>query len=96
MKPAIMLLCLSLSAPTAAATADDYAYAWPLQTGADSAAWQVELDTGIYGAVHDADLRDIEIVNAAGEAVPMAPRTVQFTTPTANDVDLPLFAVGVV
>jgi hypothetical protein len=75
-----LLLCLLLSASTAAATTDDYAYAWPLQTDSDSAAWQVELNTDIYGAVHDADLRDIEIANAAGEAVPMAPRTIQFTT----------------
>lgn len=93
MKLALMLLCLCLSASADAASADDYAYAWPLQTGTDSAAWQVELDADIYGAVHDADLRDIEIVNAAGEAVPMAPRSIQFTTPTANDVDLPLFAL---
>ncbi len=41
--------------------------------------------------MRSADLRDVEVVNAAGESVPMAPRSVQFTTPTANDVDLPLF-----
>lgn len=93
MKSALTLLCLLVSASTAAATADDYAYAWPLQAGADSAAWQVELNTDVYGAAYDADLRDIEIFNAAGTAVPMAPRTAQFTTPIANDVDLPLFVL---
>ena len=93
MKLALTLLCLSLSASAAAASADDYAYAWPLQTPGDSSAWQVELNADIYGAVHDADLRDIEVVNAAGEAVPMAPRAVQFMTSMANEVDLPLFVL---
>lgn len=93
MKFALVLLCLLLFGSVAAATVDDYAYAWPLQTGSDSAAWQVELNTDIYGAVHDADLRDMEVVNAAGEAVPMAPHTVQLAMAMANDVDLPLFVL---
>ena len=92
MKSALILLCLLLSAATAAAaTADDYAYAWPLQTGSDSAAWQVELTTDVYGAVRDARLRDIEVVNAAGEAVPIAPRSIPFLSGKANNVELPLF-----
>ncbi|MGH8090180.1 MAG: DUF3999 domain-containing protein [Rudaea sp.] len=93
MKLALTLLCLSLSASADAASADDYAYAWPLQTPGDSSAWQVDLTPEVYAAVRSADLRDVEVVNAAGESVPMAPRTVQFTTPTANDVDLPLFVL---
>ncbi len=93
MKSALMLLCLALSASAAVASADDYAYAWPLQTPGDSSAWQVDLTPEVYAAVRSADLRDIEVVNAAGEAVPMAPRTIQFTTSMANDVDLPLFVL---
>jgi hypothetical protein len=93
MKLAIMLLCLSLSASADAASADDYAYAWPLQTPGDSSAWQIDLTPEVYAAVRSADLRDAEVVNAAGESVPMAPRAVQFMTPTANDVDLPLFVL---
>ena len=93
MKPTLALFCLLLSGSTTAATADDYAYAWPLQTGPDSAAWQVELNTDIYAAIRDSSLRDLEIVNAAGEAVPMAPRTIQLMPGTANDIDLPLFVL---
>ena len=93
MKLALMLLCLSLSASADAASADDYAYAWPLQTPGDSSAWQIDLTPEVYAVVRSAGLHDVEVVNADGESVPMAPRAVQFTTPTANDVDLPLFAL---
>ncbi|HSN34324.1 MAG TPA: DUF3999 family protein, partial [Ideonella sp.] len=93
MKLALMLLCLSLSGSADAASADDYAYAWPLQTPADSSAWQIDLTPEVYAVVRSAGLHDVEVVNADGESVPMAPRAVQFTTPTANDVDLPLFAL---
>ena len=53
-----------------AATVDNYAYAWPLQTNGDSAAWQVDLTPEIYVAIQTSDLRDVEVVNAAGESVP--------------------------
>src|SRR5262249_5495077 len=37
-----LVACLVLATPAAeAATSDDYAYAWPLQTQGDRAAWQV-------------------------------------------------------
>jgi hypothetical protein len=93
MKLALMLLCLSLSASADAASADDYAYVWPLQTPGDSSAWQVDLTPDVYAAVRSADLRDVEVINADGESVPMAPRAVQFTTPMAKDVELPLFVL---
>jgi hypothetical protein len=93
MKSALMLLCLLLSASAAAASADDYAYAWPLQTPGDSSAWQVDLTPEVYAAVRSADLRDVEVVNAAGESVPMALRAVQFSAAATNDVELPAFGL---
>ena len=74
-----------------AATADDYAYAWPLQTNGDSAAWQIELTPDVYAAVHTNDLRDVEVVNAAGESVPTAQRALQMGAASTNEVELPLF-----
>lgn len=88
-------ICILFAASRAgAATADNYAYAWPLQTEGDSAAWQVELTPEIYAAVRSENLRDIEVVNASGAAVPMAPRSMVSTTSAqANDVELPLFVL---
>ena len=65
---------LAATSPRAAA-ADDYAYAWPLQTPGDSAAWQVELTPEVYATVTRADLRDVAVLNAAGDPVPMAERS---------------------
>ncbi len=72
-----------------AGTPDDYAYAWPLQTAGDSAAWQVELTPEIYAAVGTEDLRDVEVVNAAGESVPFAPYRV-FIGPAAQETGVPV------
>ena len=76
-----------LSAPAEAV--DDYAYAWPLQTASDSAAWQVELTPEIYAAISSADLRDVEVVNAAGDSVPFAPY-LHFSSPEAHDIPVPV------
>ena len=76
MNAARLIAAAALLARTAdAATTDDYAFAWPLQTQGDSAAWQVELNPEVYAAVTRVDLRDIEVVNALGEAVPLSLRT---------------------
>jgi len=95
MKLRLLAICILVSSSSAfAATADNYAYSWPLQTSGDSAAWQVELNAEVYAAVRDANLRDIEIVNAAGEAVPMAPRAAQqMSVGTRSEIELPLFVV---
>ena len=73
-----------------AAPSDDYAYAWPLQTQGESAAWQVELTPEVYAAITRADLGDIEVINAAGEAVPIAPVPVSRAT-LENLNSVPLF-----
>jgi len=75
-----------------ASTIDKYAYAWPLQTSGGSAAWQVELTPEVYAAARSDDLRDVEVVNAAGDSVPMASRAAQTTsTAQASDFELPHF-----
>jgi hypothetical protein len=91
-----LLTAATLFAALAAKAApnDDYAYAWPLQTEGDSAAWQVELTPEVYAAITRADLGDIQVINAAGEAVPIAPQPVPIASTTReNLVTPPLFAL---
>ncbi|MDR3386302.1 MAG: DUF3999 family protein [Rudaea sp.] len=84
----LFILCLNARA----ALPDEYAYAWPLQTPGDSAAWQVELTPEIYAAISSADLRDVEVVNAAGEPVPFAPYRVFVNAATQElPLVLPVF-----
>lgn len=65
---------LTLLRIAAAATPADYAYTFPIDTGAAAAssAWRVELTPEVYAWLQDADLRDLEIFNAAGRPVPLA------------------------
>lgn len=91
---AFYLCTLLLCTAAHAGSTDDYAYAWPLQTTGDSSAWQIELTPEVYAAIGTPDLRDVEVVNAAGEPVPMAAHAAQTTsTAQANDVVLPQFAL---
>jgi hypothetical protein len=55
-----------------ASDTDDYAYAWPIEATGGGPAWQVELTPEVYATVTSADLRDVAVVNANGEAVPTA------------------------
>jgi hypothetical protein len=81
-------------APRASAANPDYAYAWPLQTAGDSAAWQVELTPEVYAAIGTEDLRDVEVVNAGGAAVPTAIyHPLQRVATNETWIDLPLFAL---
>lgn len=94
MKHRMLALCLLAPAAVSAAAADDYAYAWPLQTTGDAAAWQVELTPEIYAVLRRQDLRDLAVLNAAGEAVPVAPYRVRtLDTPREDEVDLPMFGI---
>lgn len=88
----LFAICILFLAEGATAAAiDDYAYAWPLQASGDNAAWQIDLTPEVYAAVRSADLRDVEVVNAAGESVPMALQKTRYTTAAPNDVELPAF-----
>lgn len=70
----LVLACLDWSAAHAGAPAD-YAWTFAIETDATTpatSAWRIELTPEVYAWTRDADLRDIEIFNAAGEPVPIA------------------------
>ncbi|QBB69215.1 DUF3999 domain-containing protein [Pseudolysobacter antarcticus] len=77
-----------------AAKSSDFAYAWPLTTGAESSAYQIEITPEVYAALFDPELRDLEVFNAADEAVPL--QAVAFDTQVLyheERVKLPSFAL---
>lgn len=62
----LLASCAAIAAP-----ADDYARQWPLaSTDADAGAYRVELDATVYRAARSPALRDVDVVNAEGAAVP--------------------------
>ena len=62
----LLLPCVAL-----AAIADDYAWQWPLSSpDAAAGAYRVELDASVYAVARSALLRDVDVVNAEGAAVP--------------------------
>ncbi|MDR2128770.1 MAG: DUF3999 domain-containing protein [Burkholderiaceae bacterium] len=75
------LLCASLlaaSASTAAADApEDYARQALLQTEGDATWYRLDLPMSVYWGAAHADLRDLRVFNAAGEALPYALTAVQ-------------------
>ncbi|MEP6485268.1 MAG: DUF3999 family protein [Rudaea sp.] len=68
----IFALCILAATLAHADDAHNYAYTWPITTQSDSAAHQIELTPEVYAALTTADLRDLDVVNAAGESVPTA------------------------
>jgi len=76
MRLAAAALTLCVAHAAAANTPADYAYVFPIETStpyanAGNSAWRVDLTPAVYRWVQDADLRDIEIFNAAQHPVPM-------------------------
>lgn len=62
----LLLPCAAL-----AALAEDYAWQWPLSLqDAEAGAYRVELDATVYAAARSPALRDVDVVNAEGGAVP--------------------------
>ncbi|MEZ5461428.1 DUF3999 family protein [Dokdonella sp.] len=66
-----MLVAGLLVQSAAASTPDDYAIVIPIESLAESAAMQVELDRSVYQGSIDPGLRDMAIFNADGRSVPM-------------------------
>jgi Protein of unknown function (DUF3999) len=93
LRSAVLLILTLSAASTSAAPTDDYAYAWPLATEGDSAAWQVELVPEVYAAIRTDELRDVVVVNAAGEPVPFAPYRPVAAPAAPELVELPLFVL---
>lgn len=69
----LALACV-VTSPVRATTPADYAWTFSIETDATSpaaSAWRVELTPDVYAWVQEKDLRDIEVFNAAGVAVPI-------------------------
>lgn len=69
----VVLLVVLLGLGVARAqTPNDYAAHWPLQTKGDSRAWRIEPDDAVLALLQDPAFGDLQVFNAAGEAVPTA------------------------
>lgn len=70
--PVVPLVVLLGLGNARAQTPNDYAARWPLQAKGDSRAWQFEPDEAVLAALQDPAFGDLQVYNAAGEAVPTA------------------------
>jgi hypothetical protein len=90
----VAVVTMIAGAAHAAGPDDRYAYRWPLRTEGDQVAWQFELTPEVYAALRDPQLRDFEVLNAEGRAVPVAPLTeAAQVSPQSQWVWLPSFAL---
>jgi hypothetical protein len=78
---------------TAHAASNDYAYAWTIVPDVGGAAYVVELTPEVYAALTTADLRDFDVINAAGDSVPTALYRPAAAAPRNPTVQLPMFTV---
>lgn len=72
MKASLKYLAWTALLPVAvfAGVRDDYARQWPLTLGQEAAgAYRVELDRSVYQQLQSPQLKDLEVINAAGVAV---------------------------
>lgn len=72
MKALIILLALAQGAALAAERPEDFAYGIPVQAGAQSALYEVEIPLAVYRGVTRNDLGDVRVFNSTGETVPHA------------------------
>lgn len=69
----MLMLGLLATGTAGAATPQDYAWQWPIQTQGEAAAYVLELDADVLANVTRSDLRDLAVFNAQGQPVPFAP-----------------------
>lgn len=69
----LLMIGLLAAGGAHAATPQDYAWQWPIQTQGEASAYVLELDADVLANVQGSDLRDLAVFNASGEAVPFAP-----------------------
>jgi len=69
----LLMIGLLATGGAHAATPQDYAWQWPIQTEGEAAAYVLELDAEVLANVKGSDLRDLAVFNASGEAVAFAP-----------------------
>lgn len=92
-----LLALLALASPVArsapADAPDRYAARWPLELPADAGVVRLALPAEVLTQVQTADLRDLRVFNASGQAVPLAlaPTRPELSTPTA--VELPALPI---
>ncbi|MES2672087.1 MAG: DUF3999 domain-containing protein [Pseudomonadota bacterium] len=87
-------LAATAAQPEASKAIGDYAYRWPLKTEGQNAAWQFELTPEVYAALIDPELGDFVVLNADGQAVPVARLTIDpATRPGVAQAPLPVFAL---
>ncbi|KAF1686447.1 hypothetical protein B1992_07805 [Pseudoxanthomonas broegbernensis] len=73
MNRAVWMCLLLLPSLAMASAREQYARQWPLTPGqADAGAYRVVLDEGVYRSAAQASLRDLEVFNAEGQALPAA------------------------
>ena len=70
-----LALALALLASSALRAADPaaYGYRWPLALDPEAGALRLTLPLEVYAHVYDPELRDLEVVDAAGKAQPFGP-----------------------
>lgn len=72
-RTALLLLLMVPALAAHAGQRDDYARQWPLQSSTtDAGAYRVTLDREVYRSVRLGSLRDVDIFNGQGQAVPAA------------------------
>ncbi len=69
----LLMLGLLATGAAGAATPQDYAWQWPIETQGEAAAYVLELDADVLANVTRSDLRDLAVFNAKGQPVPFAP-----------------------
>lgn len=69
----MLMLGLLATGTAGAATPQDYAWQWPIQTTGEASAYVLELDADVLASVRRSDLRDLAVFNAQGQPVPFAP-----------------------
>ncbi|WP_369979706.1 DUF3999 domain-containing protein [Xanthomonas bundabergensis] len=94
---AVLLLALAPLAASAASQRDDYAQQWPLTLQDPAAgAYRVQLDDAVYRSAHLASLGDVEVFNAAGDALPAALFAAEQAETTPRRQPLPWFPLPAV
>jgi hypothetical protein len=89
------VLLLGASQAPAASTPDEFAYGFRIEVAADVPVHELVLPAEVYGGVTRADLGDLRVFNAAGEAVPHLLRAAPAAAAEPRFAALPIFPVFV-
>lgn len=93
---AVPLLLAGVASLALAASRDDFAWQWPLDTGGADGLLALTLEAAVYEHAHRDDLGDVVAFNGAGEPVPLGPVAQPRQRAAAlqpDPVPVPMFAV---